>query len=515
MADKPINSLPQATDIADNDSFVLEQNAAAKRLTGKTLLAVLLRKLDGHGGITSFVLVTSSGLEDTYRITFSDGSYKDIKVKNGRGITGIAKTAVNGYVDTYTISYNDGTTSTFSVRNGSDGKDGKNAYVWIRYASQMPSDSNNSIGASPDRWIGVYSGSESSAPTEWSAYDWYDMKGERGVAIYRVNGTNKPLERYSYSDLIMPYGYKPMVNDLVVTTDGYLCYVSQVFDDAELVDITSTDISINGKSAYQYAVEAGYEGTEEEFASELLESNFIVDLAEDGSGGYTANKTYMEIAHAKASDKLVLLRYGAYITHILAGEPAESSFLFEPLLHSVEGMPGYAVDINDNWSVITVAEHGYETVIYGVSDGDAIRSAAMSGKPVYCLLEDLYYLPMMEYGEDGNVAYFGGAYNNMIITCEFSYGGWFVKSEKIGSGVSAQITKVVDQNSTDAQIPTAKAVYDLVKTKGSGIYVLSEGENLEDVPADASVVIDPYGEADMTIEQIVAATLEVIENGTY
>ena len=62
MADKPINSLPQATDIADNDSFVLEQNAAAKKLTGKTLSEVLLRKLYGHGGITNFVLASASGL---------------------------------------------------------------------------------------------------------------------------------------------------------------------------------------------------------------------------------------------------------------------------------------------------------------------------------------------------------------------------------------------------------------------------------------------------------------------
>ena len=49
----------------------------------------------------------------------------------------------------------------------------------------------------------------------------------------------------------------------------------------------------------------------------------------------------------------------------------------------------------------------------------------------------------------------------------------------------------------------------------SGVYILSEGEDLSNVPDYATVVIDPYGEPDMTIEQIVAATLEVIENGTY
>ena len=230
---------------------------------------------------------------------------------------------------------------------------------------------------------------------------------------------------------------------------------------SDIADNLITNASDKPLSAAQGVVLKGMIDNLNMKKKELL----IVTLTGQDSGEYSADATYMEIAHAKASDKLVLLRYGAYITHILAGEPTESSFLFEPLLHSVEGMPGYAVDINDNWSVITVAEHGYETVIYGVSDGDAIRSAAMSGKPVYCLLEDLYYLPMMDCREDANIAVFGGCYNNKIITCDFTYGGWTVKAETIGSGLSAQITKVVDQNSTDAQIPTAKAVYESVKGK--------------------------------------------------
>lgn len=49
----------------------------------------------------------------------------------------------------------------------------------------------------------------------------------------------------------------------------------------------------------------------------------------------------------------------------------------------------------------------------------------------------------------------------------------------------------------------------------SGVYLLAEEETLEDVPAEAAVVVDPYGTADLTVDQIVAATLEVIENGTY
>ena len=41
---------------------------------------------------------------------------------DGRGITSITKTSTSGLVDTYTITYTDNTTSTFEVTNGQDGE---------------------------------------------------------------------------------------------------------------------------------------------------------------------------------------------------------------------------------------------------------------------------------------------------------------------------------------------------------------------------------------------------------
>ena len=49
-------------------------------------------------------------------------------------------------------------------------------------------------------------------------------------------------------------------------------------------------------------------------------------------------------------------------------------------------------------------------------------------------------------------------------------------AETIGSGLSAQITKVVDQNSTNDQIPTAKAVYDFIL--GGNVDFTGEVNNL-------------------------------------
>lgn len=69
-------------------------------------------------GISGISKTSTSGLVDTYTITYSDGTTTTFTVSNGRGINTISKTSTSGLVDTYTIAYNDNTTSTFTVTNG-------------------------------------------------------------------------------------------------------------------------------------------------------------------------------------------------------------------------------------------------------------------------------------------------------------------------------------------------------------------------------------------------------------
>ena len=71
--------------------------------------------------VTGCTKTSTSGLVDTYTMTFSDGYSTTFTVANGRGISNITKTGTSGLVDTYTITYNDGTTSTYTVTNGRDG----------------------------------------------------------------------------------------------------------------------------------------------------------------------------------------------------------------------------------------------------------------------------------------------------------------------------------------------------------------------------------------------------------
>lgn len=75
---------------------------------------------DGNG-IVSIEKTSTSGLVDTYTITFTDGDTDTFTVTNGAegaGITDISKTSTVGNVDTYTITLSNGDTYDFTVTNG-------------------------------------------------------------------------------------------------------------------------------------------------------------------------------------------------------------------------------------------------------------------------------------------------------------------------------------------------------------------------------------------------------------
>lgn len=180
MADKPITDLVAASQITETDLFVLEQAGTAKKLTGRVLFNWLMSMVDGHGGIRNIEKTGTEGLTDTYRITFSDGSTFSYNIANGRSIREISLLGRNGLVDDYAIRFNDGSDYRFSVTNGAKGDPGEKTYLWIKYASQMPTEESHSFGDEPDRYIGVYWGDLPTAPTEWHLYKWSKIQGDQG-----------------------------------------------------------------------------------------------------------------------------------------------------------------------------------------------------------------------------------------------------------------------------------------------------------------------------------------------
>ena len=148
MADKQISELTPATAVQSTDLFVLEQTGTAKSLTGQVLVNWLTTYADGHGGIQSITWTTSG--------TSGDGQYHNA-----------------------TIHYADTTTSTFTIRDGLKGDTGADWYVWIKYASDLPT-ADADMSSYPDNYIGIYSGTASSAPAHYTDYTWYQWKGDKG-----------------------------------------------------------------------------------------------------------------------------------------------------------------------------------------------------------------------------------------------------------------------------------------------------------------------------------------------
>lgn len=213
MADKRIQDLTPASSVGTADRFVLEQSGQAKSLTGQVLIRDLATALDGHGGIAdiTYTAPTSPSLNGTLTITTADGTTYTATVTNGRGISGItwttSGTAGDGQVHTGTIAYNDGTTSTVTIEDGVKGDTGDAWYVHIKYASTEPT-ADADMTDTPSAWMGLYSGVASTAPTHYTDYEWYQIKGAVGdtgngiesVTFYQSLGDDRDQYRIVFTD---------------------------------------------------------------------------------------------------------------------------------------------------------------------------------------------------------------------------------------------------------------------------------------------------------------------------
>jgi len=80
---------------------------------------------------------------------------------------------------------------------GEQGAQGDNWFVYIKWASAQPT-ADSDMGDIPDAWMGVYGGASATAPTHYTDYAWYEVKGEKGddgdpiTAVVRTGGDGSP-----------------------------------------------------------------------------------------------------------------------------------------------------------------------------------------------------------------------------------------------------------------------------------------------------------------------------------
>ena len=212
MADKQISDLSAATAVQTTDLFVLEQSGTAKKLTGQILENWLLSFGAGLGGIQSIAKTGSAGTDPV--------------------------------VDTYTITYSDASTSTFTVTNGAKGDTGDSWYMHIKYSSDLPT-SDADMSVYPDNYIGIYSGTSSTAPAHYTGYTWFQWKGDTGATGAAATITSQAVEYMaSASGTVVPEGSWSSTIPTVPSGNFLWTRTKVTYNDGTVV--TSYAVSRNG-----------------------------------------------------------------------------------------------------------------------------------------------------------------------------------------------------------------------------------------------------------------------------
>lgn len=228
------------------------------------------------------------------------GDLGRIKGTDGRGIATIKRingTGLPGTTDTYKITFTDESAFTFDVYNGKDGADDappdyeqndSTALDYIKnrpfysvttnlYSDKDKANNYNGISVNFDLEVGKnyvvsINETEYSCVCEQSTYN--DSEAKKlacgDYAIYIANG----LLYFTYPD-----GDDA---NLTITLKIELEDIKKI-DEKYLPKNIGGGVGKDGKSAYEYAKEAGYEGTEEEFAEKLaVNPDWIATKKVDG-----------------------------------------------------------------------------------------------------------------------------------------------------------------------------------------------------------------------------------------
>lgn len=159
---KKINELDNISALTDTCVFITQDVGTTNQVTAKVSLATFLSWLTtGH----TFPFDTAK---------FLSGNGIQINTDNGNV--------------TYTAKLGEGLAFDADGNIKVTGGTSSGNYLWIRYADDEPT-ADSDIKTTPSNYMGVYSGEETTAPTAYTSYQWFKIKGEQGVqGIQGVQG---------------------------------------------------------------------------------------------------------------------------------------------------------------------------------------------------------------------------------------------------------------------------------------------------------------------------------------
>ena len=152
---------------------------------------------------------------------------------------------------------------TFDVMDGTNGVDGTNAYCHIRWAPNQPTQDSD-MSTTPNNYMGVYTGSSATAPTTYTSYQWFKVKGETGSAE-NMYGNTIPMSSTDSTKVSEAVAKKitapetPGTNGQVLTSDGNGGQTWQTPSGGTVTDVQEDGTSIlnNGVANIQTMTGAG------------------------------------------------------------------------------------------------------------------------------------------------------------------------------------------------------------------------------------------------------------------
>lgn len=174
----------------------------------------------------------------------------DLVGPQGNGIAYITKTSTDGLVDTYIITYTDGTTTSFTVTNGKDGEPGYTPQKDVDYFDGK--DGGYYVPHLQSDGTLIFAPSDSDMRPIGSVGNIKGADGKGIASIVRTSG-----------------------NGEAGTIDTYT--ITYTDNTESTFSIYNGKDGEEGKSAYKYAQDGGYEGSEEDFAKKLAKEEITPD----------------------------------------------------------------------------------------------------------------------------------------------------------------------------------------------------------------------------------------------